>query len=245
MEDYPTSSPLRGQMSGREMVHHPSPGVEDRAGYWFLQRTATWNLAGMNFCTNYIISSFIAMLSMFLNLDVGLDLAVTGAYNSVVFAASIAAKVLFGVAADHPRFGNTFSMCGLLLSVFGTLAVFRWPYSSGDGWSLEPTTNHFQLLTFAVIYGLGYGASFTISNSMPAKLFGHERGYCKLQSFLAAVAYMGSFIGVFLTGQLRDAFGSYGVAFAVYPLMASIVCVNFAFLVRGQRQQLQQRRSSS
>merc|ERR1712085_37483 len=47
----------------------------------------------------------------------------------------------------------------------------------------RPTSNHGQLLVFAIVYGLGYGACFSVLSSRPAKLFGHMPEFSKLNAF--------------------------------------------------------------
>jgi len=77
-----------------------------------------------------------------------------------------------------------------------------------------------------MVYGLGYGASFTLVQSRAARLFGRREGFARLQSFLVLCQYIGSFAGVTLTAQLRDLTGSYAMPFLVFPVLALLTTLH-------------------
>ena len=91
-----------------------------------------------------------------------------------------------------------------------------------DGW-LTPAHTHLHLVAFAGVYGLGYGASFTLVQSKAARLFGRRHGFSRLQSFLVVSQYVGSFSGVAITARLREVFGSYLRAFAIFPVLGLVM----------------------
>ena len=96
------------------------------------------------------------------------------------------------------------------------------------GWELLPASTPAQLGCFAVVYGLGYGATYTLVQSRAAQLFGTIDDFSRLQGFLVLWQYIGSFLGVVVTATLREATGSYAAAFAAFPPMALLVCAHNA-----------------
>merc|ERR1739848_865769 len=75
------------------------------------------------------------------------------------------------------------------------------------------SSNHLRLLSFALVYGLGYGMSYCVVSSKPAQLFGGMTEFSMLQAFLMLFQVIGGFFGTVVTGMLRDATGSYVLAF--------------------------------
>ena len=73
------------------------------------------------------------------------------------------------------------------------------------GWELLPASTPAQLGCFAVVYGLGYGATYTLVQSRAAQLFGTIDDFSRLQGFLVLWQYIGSFLGVVVTATLREA----------------------------------------
>ena len=100
---------------------------------------------------------------------------------------------------------------------------------------LAPASSRPQLLLFATLYGLGYGATYTLIQSKAARLFGRKPDFSRLQSFLVLWQYIGSFLGVTCSAALEDATGSYGPSFAVFPLLGLAVCAHNACIDAGAR----------
>lgn len=74
-----------------------------------------------------------------------------------------------------------------------------------------------------MVYGLGYGGSFTLVQARAAQLYGRADGFALLQSGLAVAQYVGSFLGVLLTAQLREATSSFVAPFAIFPALGALV----------------------
>jgi len=188
----------------------------------------------MSVLVMYIIESFINTLGLYLSTDAGMPLAASGAYNSLVFAMSMVGKVLSGVGSDTAYSGAVaLASCGLML--LGTCCVLRVRFGGPHLVDVEPTTSHAQLVVFAMVYGLGYGTSFSIIQVKAAQLYGSKEGYVQLQSFLTAFQFGGGFVGTLATGMLRDATGSYRASFLVYPWLALATCAHCVCVVRRSR----------
>ena len=96
------------------------------------------------------------------------------------------------------------------------------------GW-LGPARGQAQLVAFVCTFGVGYGATFTLVQSRAAQIYGGRPDFPALQSCLAVGQYMGSFLGVVITSQLRAASGSFVTPFAIFPLLG---LANFLLCVR-------------
>merc|ERR1712039_1007326 len=101
-------------------------------------------------------------------------------YNSTIFMTSLLGKWIAGWAIDS-QFKRSAGICSCLLLLVGVMSAFEISVDA-----IRLTTNHSQLLCFAVIYGLGYGCSFTATTAKPAMLLGSMPEFSKLQSFIFA-----------------------------------------------------------
>ena len=100
---------------------------------------------------------------------------------------------------------------------------------------LVPASSRPQLLAFALLYGVGYGATYTLIQSKAARLYGREPDFPRLQSFLVLWQYIGSFLGVTCSAAIEHLSGSYGPSFAVFPLLGLAVCIHNACIDAGWR----------
>ncbi|CAE7210092.1 ybfB [Symbiodinium sp. CCMP2592] len=185
-----------------------------------LRLGVVWHFASMSFCELYIIMALINSLVLYLQKDVGMGVQVCGLYTSIVFQASSAGKLIAGAAMDSRQILTGAVSC--LLLVLGTLLPLD--FASGG---VEVTSNHSQLLAFTIIYGLGFGASYSVLLAKPAKMFGKMAEFSKLQAFLMLFQVLGGFCGTLITGKLRSATGSYAAAFHVFIAMALVTCFNY------------------
>ena len=182
-----------------------------------------WVLAGLSAAVLYITNTFLHLLTLYLEKDARLPLILCSVYTSLIFATSVGAKLLFGLLLDSAHAYRA-AAAGCALQLCGCLLLLS-PAVIDGAWTLTPTTSAHQLAAFALVYGAGYGASFTLVQSRAAKLFGAREGFARLQSFLLVAQYLGSFLGVAVTGYLRDATGAYTAPFCVLVLLAAAACV--------------------
>ncbi|KAL1529313.1 hypothetical protein AB1Y20_000267 [Prymnesium parvum] len=209
-----------------------SPYSTHAAAEWVWDPTV-WSLLGMCVLTLYIVNGTQHMLVTFLSTEAGLTLSEAGAYSSLTFLFSFAGKALSGFALDssHKRLFATCSSA--LLPIGGALLlrpVWHLETAAGDAhdgarFSIHPAHNPFQLACFVIVYGTGYGATFTLVQSRAAQLYGSRHNFATLQSALAVGQYGGSFLGTLITSQLRNALGSFVVPFLLFPLLGLINCL--------------------
>ena len=173
---------------------------------------AVWYLLGMNFLSLYIVNAMQHMLVTYLCTEVGLSLSTAGLYFSLIFALSLAGKVIWGIALDRPH-QRLYALAGCALLTIGSALLVRpvWVDAAegaggvnGHRMELRPAQGHVQMVAFACTFGLGYGGTFTLVQSRAAQLHGARADFPKLQSCLGVAQYVGSFLGVLLTSQLRE-----------------------------------------
>jgi hypothetical protein len=146
----------------------------------------------------YMVNAVQHLLVAFLcSPEVGLSLTAAGLYSSLVFAASLVGKVVFGFALDRPR-RRSYALCGCAMLAVGSGLTLRPSWSSAvgsgggaggglaGGLRLATAGSHLQLSLFALTFGLGYGGTFTLVLPRAAQLYGGESDFAKLQSCLAA-----------------------------------------------------------
>ena len=183
---------------------------------------AAWHLLGMSIICLYIVNGIQHMLVTYLCNEAHLTLSIAGIYSSLTFALSLIGKVLWGVALDRPG-QRVYALVGTAFLVLGSALLVRPTRRSEDGaFLLGPVQGHGQLLSFACTYGLGYGATFTLVQSRAAQLYGSRADFAVLQSVLATGQYLGSFLGIFITVQLRERLGSFVAPFALMPVLATV-----------------------
>jgi MFS family permease len=190
-----------------------------------LRLGAVWHLAFMSLYQQYIMIALLNTLFLYLREDVGMPLERCGFYSSTIFFTSMLGKLIAGAALDS-RVGGAACVGSGLTLVLGTSLAFDF-----TTWRL--TTSHAQLLLFAVVYGLGFGTSYGVTCSKPAKTFGGMPEFAKLQGFLMLFQVVGGFLGTLVTGRLRVATGSYGLPFGVFVALALIACLHALALEAG------------
>ncbi|CAK9051121.1 Monocarboxylate transporter 13 (MCT 13) (Solute carrier family 16 member 13) [Durusdinium trenchii] len=209
-------------------------GTARRLDFWrSLRLGAVWHLAFMSLYQLYIIIALINTLTLCLKMDVHMDLQVSAMYSSIVFVTSIAGKLFMGAAMDS-KFQGIAGMLSCFLLFLGTLLPLDFSQAGGS-----LTRSHTQLLAFAMVYGMGFGGTYSLLSAKPAKLLGRMADFGKLQGFLMLFQVIGGFLGTLVTGKLRDLSGSYTWSFYVFIIMAFLACCHYAALEAGSRSTLQ------
>ena len=179
-----------------------------------------WHLGAMSVWILYIVNAIQHLLVTFLcSEEVGLSLSVAGLYSSLIFALSLVGKVIWGFALDRPR-GRLYAPLGCILIAVGGALTLRLVWTADGTLEIAAARSHAQLSLFAVTFGLGYGGAFTLVQSRAAQLYGSCADFPLLQSCLAVCQYIGSFLGVLVTSQLRDPdTGSFVRPFLLFPVI--------------------------
>ena len=222
--------------SGRARATLGSTLAEWRQAWWLRER-GVWHLLASSVEVLYIVNALLHLLVLYLSAEVGLPLQQCAAYQSTIFGCSVAGKILFGLGLDG-RHSRRVALSGCALLLCGTVLSLQLERPSADdsgagAWQLAPVSGSAQLAAFSVVYGLGYGASFSLVQSRAARHYGHREGFGRLQGALVCAQYVGSFLGITVTALLREVTGSYLGAFALFPALAALVCLHCRSMERA------------
>ena len=121
-----------------------------------LKSRTLWVLAIGSACLWFTFQAINSQVSIFLELEGGLSPQRATALYSTIFGFSVAGKFLFGALSDRVAKRRVIVMTSVLLLV-GCLLVFDI-----SGGTLALTKNIYQLTAFTIVFGLGYGGSFTM-----------------------------------------------------------------------------------
>jgi MFS family permease len=94
-----------------------------------------------------------------------------------------------------------------------------------DGQTVGLATSTMQLTIFTIIFGLGYGGSFTMIQLVSVESFG-QRALGKILGFIICIDSIGGMLGTILTGQLKTSTGSYLVPFTIVAIVAIVAFIN-------------------
>ena len=175
-------------------------------------------------CLWYTFQGINSQVTIFFELETGMAPQQATLLYSMIFGFSIAGKFFFGVISDRfPK--RTVLLCTSTLLLAGCLLVFD--ISSG---ALALTGSLYQLMTFTVVFGLGYGGSFTMIQLVCVESFG-QRSLGKILGIVIGIDSIGGMLGTIVTGQLKTASGSYLLPFTIVAIVALIGLLN-VLLVR-------------
>ncbi len=194
-------------------------GVEGVAFGAALRTRTLWCLALGSACLWYCMQALNSQITIFFETEAGLVPERATLLYSVIFWLSFCGKFLFGYISD--RFPKRHVMqvtSGILLA--GTLLLFEL---GPDGPELTRQTG--RLVAFAVVFGLGFGGSFSLIQLVAVESFG-QRALGKILGIVTFVDAIGATAGTLLTGQLRTSMGGYFGPFAIVVVVAVVALVN-------------------
>ncbi len=146
---------------------------------------------------------------------------------SLLFSAGFAGKFLFGAVSDRFTKRGVMVVTSTVL-LAGTLLLFSF-----DGGRLALASSPAQLKAFAVVFGLGFGGSFTLIQLVAVETFG-PLALGRVLGIVTFVDTMGAALGTVLAGQIRTATGDYFATFAIVAIVAVIALFN-VLLIRPVR----------
>ncbi|MEO8444013.1 MAG: MFS transporter [Gammaproteobacteria bacterium] len=183
-------------------------------------RTRTlWCLAIGSACLWFAIQATTSQITIYFEQEAGLAPQRATALFSTILASSVAGKFLFGAVSDRFRKQQIMVVTSLTL-LAGCLLLF----AAGDN-GLELTRDPGRLTAFAVVFGLGFGGSFTLIQLVAVESFG-QLALGRILGVVTFVDTMGGAAGTLLAGQIRTATGDYFVTFALVAVVALIAVAN-------------------
>lgn len=144
----------------------------------------------------FCISGVVQHQSIYLGSDMALPGEQLAQVFSVFFFSSVIGKVLFGWLSDRYPKVNIMMLATANLTL--GLVIFRFV----DGDSMA------SILTYAVIYGIGFSGAFTMIQLMIAELFAGPT-YGSILGVYVFIDTLAGGVGVLALGNMRVAFGSY------------------------------------
>lgn len=168
----------------------------------------TWLLLGMRI----FLSLTIFMVNLHLvnfGSDTGLSRASAAFLMSIVGGASIFGKIGAGHLVD------TTGSKKIILACAGLMAAIMF-------WLASPMGSQMLQLS-AVVYGIAYGGSYALFNTVVAETFGVPQ-MGKIIGVVNIGSAAGSLVGPWLAGYIFDSTGNYSIAFLVGAI-ASVISV--------------------
>lgn len=207
----------------------PSPGAvaedgTDGVPFGVALRSRTlWALAVSSACLWYSINAMNSQATIFFEQDAGLSPQRATLLYSLIFWCSFGGKFLFGALSDIVPKHRVMLLTSVILFC-GCALLFRF-----SGGNLALTDNVAQLTVFAVVFGLGYGGSFTMIQLTCVECFG-QRSLGKLLGIIIFVDSLGAALGTALSGQLKASSGSYFVPFVAVTGVALVAILSVSLV---------------
>jgi sugar phosphate permease len=199
-----------------------SSGIKEGLTLSQAVRTRTlWCLAVGSACLWFSITGLNSQATIFFEQEVGLTPQQATFLYSFLFGCSVAGKFLFGYLSDSIAKHRVMLMTTLIL-LAGCLLLFR-PGSGGQ--IIELTRSVPQLVLFALVWGLGFGGSFTMIQLTAVESFGLR----SLGKILGVIVFVDSFaaaFGTYLISEIQTSTGSYLVPFLTLTGIAVVAVIN-------------------
>jgi sugar phosphate permease len=193
-----------------------------------LRSRTLWCLAVGSACLWFAIQALTSQITIYFEQEAGLAPQRATALYSTILACSVAGKFLFGAVSDRFRKQPVMVVTSLTL-LAGCLLLFT-SGGAGLGQGLELARSPVQLTAFAVIFGLGFGGSFTLIQLVAVESFG-QLALGRILGVVIFVDTMGGAAGTLLAGQIRTATGDYFLPFALVTVVA-VIAVGNVLLIR-------------
>ncbi|CDF34129.1 unnamed protein product [Chondrus crispus] len=213
---------------GHENVSYglPDTGMTDQRSWTFVGFAFSYILL------QYCFGCFGENVMFFLTIDRGMSLGVASLFFSALNLAAFTAKLVGGHLGDHfDRFHVASASSGI--AAVGTMFLFLDTPGLDEDKVPSLTTHPVAMLTFTVLFGFGYGATFNCLYALTPIVFG-KQNLGQTQSTLFGLGLAGNAVGSVLTGVLRSKYGSYERPF----LIAGVACLANFFVFNVTRMTL-------
>jgi len=188
-----------------------------------LRSPTLWCLALGSACLWFSIQAVTSQVTIFLEREAGYSPVDATRLFSLVFALSFFGKFLYGAASDW--FPKRRVMLAASLTLLAGCLLLLQPGPGGLTLATDPA----RLTAFAVVFGLGFGGSFTMIQLTVVESFG-LRDLGKILGVVIFVDGIGGGIGPAVAGQLATSTGSYLAPFVAVAGVALVACVNVLFI---------------
>jgi MFS transporter, OFA family, oxalate/formate antiporter len=163
----------------------------------------------------FCITGFLSSQSFYLG-DLQFDPAQKGLIGGLFFGCAVIGKITFGFLSDqlNKRLIMTLAIGCLLAGVF----------------TMKLSLNNPALVYgFAILYGIGYSAAFTMIQTLVAEYY-RGRDYGSILGVVTMIDTLAGFAGVVVIGQLRKTSGSFDSAFTLMMALCAFALVATLFV---------------
>jgi sugar phosphate permease len=183
-----------------------------------LRSRTLWCLAIGSASIWFSIQAITSQFTIYLEKDAGFQPLDATRLYSTLLACSVAGKFLFGAISDRYTKRNMMLVASIVL-LAGCLQLFS--LEGGAGLTHDAT----RLTLFAVVFGLGFGGSFTLIQLVTVESFG-QLALGRILGVIIFIDTMGAALGTLLAGQIRTTSGDYFLSFSVVTVVAMIAVLN-------------------
>jgi sugar phosphate permease len=193
-----------------------------------LRSRTLWCLALGSASIWFSIQAITSQFTIYLEQDAGLQPLQATRLYSTLLACSVAGKFLFGAISDR------FTKRSMMLVASSVLLLGCLQLFSLENGALGLAHAPPRLMAFAVVFGLGFGGSFTLIQLVAVESFG-QLALGRILGVIIFIDTMGGALGTLLAGQIRTTSGDYFQSFSVVTVVAIIAVINVLMIPAARR----------
>ena len=189
-----------------------------------LKSRALWCLGIGSACLWFSIQGLNSQITIFFEQEAAFSPQQAVFLFSTLFWFSFIGKFAFGAISDTvPK--RTVLLITSIILFLGTLLLFDF-----DSNQISLTKNPTKLGLFTVVFGLGFGGSFSMIQLVAVEIFGPAY-LGRILGIITFVDGMGAALGTNLLSQIKTDTGSYLLPFSIVTIVSLIAIIN-VFLIR-------------
>ena len=189
-----------------------------------LKSRALWCLGIGSACLWFSIQGLNSQITIFFEQEAAFSPQQAVFLFSTLFWFSFIGKFAFGAISDTvPK--RTVLLITSIILFLGTLLLFDF-----DSYQISLTKNPTKLGLFTVVFGLGFGGSFSMIQLVAVETFGPAY-LGRILGIITFVDGMGAALGTNLLSQIKTDTGSYLLPFSIVTIVSLIAIIN-VFLIR-------------
>lgn len=189
-----------------------------------LKSRALWCLGIGSACLWFSIQGLNSQITIFFEQEAAFSPQQAVFLFSTLFWFSFIGKFAFGAISDTvPK--RTVLLITSIILFLGTLLLFDF-----DSNQISLTKNPTKLGLFTVVFGLGFGGSFSMIQLVAVEIFGPAY-LGRILGIITFIDGMGAALGTNLLSQIKTDTGSYLLPFSIVAIVSLIAIIN-VFLIR-------------
>ena len=189
-----------------------------------LKSRALWCLGIGSACLWFSIQGLNSQITIFFEQEAAFSPQQAVFLFSTLFWFSFIGKFAFGAISDTvPK--RTVLLITSIILFLGTLLLFDF-----DSNQISLTKNPTKLGLFTVVFGLGFGGSFSMIQLVAVEIFGPAY-LGRILGIITFIDGMGAALGTNLLSQIKTDTGSYLLPFLIVTIVSLIAIIN-VFLIR-------------